>query len=54
MVELWDLMETPVDEQKDFRHVTSLISLSVDEVSKEGCLSVDVIEQVKLLTVLNS
>ncbi|XP_054811234.1 65-kDa microtubule-associated protein 5 isoform X2 [Prosopis cineraria] len=45
LVELWDLMEIPIDEQKDFSHVTSLIPLSVDEVSKQGCLSVDVIEQ---------
>ncbi|KAF7836261.1 65-kDa microtubule-associated protein 5 [Senna tora] len=48
IVELWDLMETPVEERKDFSHVISLISLSVDEVSKHGCLSVDIIEQAEV------
>lgn len=41
-------MDTPVDEQKGFEHVTSLISSSVDEVSSQGCLALDVIEQVTL------
>lgn len=39
-------MDTPVDEQKRFEHVTSLISSSVDQVSRQGCLALDVIEQV--------
>jgi len=47
LVELWDLMEIPIDEQKAFSHVTRLISASVDEVSIQGGLSADVIEQVK-------
>lgn len=46
LVELWDLMEMPIDEQKAFSHVTRLISASVDEVSIRGCLSSDVIKQV--------
>lgn len=41
-------MDTPVDEQKGFEHVTSLISSSLDEVSSQGCLALDVIEQVTL------
>lgn len=47
LVQLWDLMEIPIDEQKAFSHVTRLISASVDEVSIQGGLSADVIEQVK-------
>ncbi|KAI4323593.1 hypothetical protein L6164_023186 [Bauhinia variegata] len=58
LVELWDLMEIPVDEQRIFSHVTSLISSSIDEVVKQGCLSVDVIEQAEIevqrLTVLKA
>lgn len=46
-------MEIPIDERKDFNHVTSLIPLSVDEVSKQGCLSVEVIEQVKFCLEFN-
>jgi len=49
LVELWDLMETPTEEQKVFSHVTRLSSASADEVSTHGCLSSEVIEQVKLL-----
>ncbi|KAB1226674.1 65-kDa microtubule-associated protein 5 [Morella rubra] len=45
LIELWNLMDTPVDEQKRFEHVTSLISSSVDQVSRQGCLALDVIEQ---------
>lgn len=41
-------MDTPVDEQKRFGHVISLISSSVDKVSRQGCLALDVIEQVML------
>lgn len=32
LVELWELMEMPNDEQKAFNHVTRLISASIDEV----------------------
>ncbi|XP_061364434.1 65-kDa microtubule-associated protein 5 [Gastrolobium bilobum] len=48
LVELWDLMETPIDDRKAFSHVTRLISASVDEVSTQGCLSADVIEQAEI------
>ncbi|XP_020202450.1 65-kDa microtubule-associated protein 5 [Cajanus cajan] len=48
MVELWDLMETPIEEQKAFSHVIRLISASVDEVSTQGCLSAYVIEKVEV------
>lgn len=42
-------MDTSVEEQMRFYHVTCLISSSVDEVSRQGSLSLDVIEQVILL-----
>ncbi|KAJ7949408.1 65-kDa microtubule-associated protein 5-like [Quillaja saponaria] len=48
LFELWKLMETSVDEQKRFSHVTSLITLSVDEVTKQGCLSLDSIQQAEI------
>lgn len=38
-------MDTPDDERR-LDHVTTLISASVDNVSRPGCLAVDVIEQV--------
>ncbi|OAY77610.1 65-kDa microtubule-associated protein 5 [Ananas comosus] len=46
LIELWNLMDTPVDEQKRFDHVTSLISATSDAVTCNGCLALDVIEQV--------
>ncbi|KAL2588244.1 hypothetical protein AAZV13_13G158800 [Glycine max] len=48
LVELWELMETPIEDQQAFSHVTRLISASVDEVSTECCLSAEVIEQVEV------
>ncbi|KAG6628390.1 65-kDa microtubule-associated protein 5-like [Carya illinoinensis] len=48
LVELWNVMGTSVDEQKGFEHVTSLISSSVNEVSRQGCLALDVIEKTGL------
>ncbi|KAG1327748.1 65-kDa microtubule-associated protein 5 [Cocos nucifera] len=47
-IELWNLMDTPVDVQKRFDHVTCLISASVDTVLDQGSLSLDVIEQAEL------
>lgn len=47
-IELWNLMDTPLDEQKKFSHVTCLISASVDDLSRSGCLALDVIEQAKI------
>ncbi|BFG20559.1 65-kDa microtubule-associated protein 5-like [Prunus yedoensis var. nudiflora] len=48
LIELWNLMETPNDEQKIFDRVTMLISSSVNDVSRQGCLSLDVIEQAEV------
>ncbi|XP_022764685.1 65-kDa microtubule-associated protein 5 isoform X2 [Durio zibethinus] len=48
LMELWNLLDSPADEQKRFEHVTSLISRSVDEVSRQGCLGLDIIEHVEV------
>ncbi|XP_057977582.1 65-kDa microtubule-associated protein 5 isoform X2 [Malania oleifera] len=48
LIELWNLMDTPVVEQKKFDNVTCLISSSVDEVSTRGCLALDVVEQTEV------
>ncbi|XP_026412901.1 65-kDa microtubule-associated protein 5-like isoform X1 [Papaver somniferum] len=48
LVELWNLMDTPVDEQNVFHHVTCLICSSTDEISSQGCLALDVIEKTEL------
>ncbi|XP_021896804.1 65-kDa microtubule-associated protein 5-like [Carica papaya] len=48
LIDQWDLMDTPVDERNKFDHVTSLIACTVDEVSKQGCLAIDIIEQTEV------
>ncbi|XVF41056.1 hypothetical protein PTKIN_Ptkin01aG0249300 [Pterospermum kingtungense] len=48
LVELWNLLDSPTAERKRFEHVTSLISSSIDEVSKQGWLGLDIIEQVEV------
>ncbi|KAK1293701.1 65-kDa microtubule-associated protein 5 [Acorus calamus] len=46
LIEIWSLMDTPMEEQKRFDHVTRLISVSVEDVSVQGCLCMSVIEEV--------
>ncbi|KAF9596246.1 hypothetical protein IFM89_008409 [Coptis chinensis] len=48
LIELWNLLDTPVLEQKSFDHVTCLVSASVDEVLRKEGLALDVIEQTEL------
>ncbi|KAK6119185.1 hypothetical protein DH2020_047079 [Rehmannia glutinosa] len=48
LVELWSLMDMPVEEQTRFDHVTRLITTTADEVLSPGSLSVDVIEQTEV------
>ncbi|KAL1300706.1 65-kDa microtubule-associated protein 5 isoform X2 [Arachis hypogaea] len=48
LIELWDLIDVPIDEQKPFSHLTRLLSASVDEVRAQGCLSKDIIEQAEV------
>ncbi|KAL5539558.1 hypothetical protein UlMin_045319 [Ulmus minor] len=45
LIELWNLMDAPTDERKRFDHVTTLISFSVNEVSRQGYLGLEVLEQ---------
>ncbi|XVF00165.1 hypothetical protein REPUB_Repub03eG0261700 [Reevesia pubescens] len=48
LIELWNLLDSPADERKRFEPVISLISSSIDEVSGQGCLAPDIIEQVEV------
>ncbi|XP_051123479.1 65-kDa microtubule-associated protein 5 [Andrographis paniculata] len=43
--DLWTLLDTPVDEQRRFHHVTHFIASNADSVMSPGSLSIDVIEQ---------
>ncbi|CAL4908191.1 unnamed protein product [Urochloa decumbens] len=48
LIELWNLMDTPVDEQRCFDHVTSLIKVSPNTVMPQGCLAHKLIEKVEI------
>ncbi|XP_076957412.1 65-kDa microtubule-associated protein 1-like [Bidens hawaiensis] len=48
LTDLWNLMDTPVEEQSLFDHVTCNISASVDEVNVPGALAKDLIEQAEV------
>ncbi|CAH9113792.1 unnamed protein product [Cuscuta epithymum] len=58
LLELWNLMDTPIEEQQKFNHVICLISSSADEVMNQGSLAIEVIElaevEVERLTALKS
>jgi protein regulator of cytokinesis 1 len=49
LIELWNLMDTPIDEQRSFDHVTSLIKVSPNTVMPPGCLAHELIEKVIVL-----
>lgn len=46
--DLWNLMETPQEERSYFDHVTCHISATVDEVTADGALALDLIEQAEV------
>ncbi|KAK1304101.1 65-kDa microtubule-associated protein 3 [Acorus calamus] len=47
MVELWNLMDTPMEEQQMFRSVTRHIAASEDEITEAGTLSIDFLNYVE-------
>lgn len=47
LIELWNLMDTPTDEQRFFDHVTSLIKVSPTTAMPQGCLAHEIIEKVE-------
>ncbi|KAL5570031.1 hypothetical protein UlMin_026606 [Ulmus minor] len=47
MLELWNLMDTPVEEQQMFQNVTSNIAASEHEITEPNTLSVDFINYVE-------
>ncbi|GLJ47127.1 hypothetical protein SUGI_0995050 [Cryptomeria japonica] len=48
LMELWNLMDIPKEEQKHFNHVTCYISASVEEVSVPRALALDIIEEAEV------
>ncbi|KAG6552232.1 hypothetical protein Mapa_006081 [Marchantia paleacea] len=48
MLELWNLMDTPAEEQQLFQHITCNIAASEYEVTAPGALTLDVIEQAEV------
>ncbi|KAJ9182602.1 hypothetical protein P3X46_006582 [Hevea brasiliensis] len=48
LIDLWNLMDTSIEERKLFDHVTCNMSASVDEVTVPGALAMDLIEQAEV------
>ncbi|XP_040989977.1 65-kDa microtubule-associated protein 1-like [Juglans microcarpa x Juglans regia] len=48
LIDLWNLMDTSLEERRLFDHVTCNISASVDEVTVPGALALDLIEQAEV------
>ncbi|KAH7660279.1 Microtubule-associated protein MAP65/Ase1/PRC1 protein [Dioscorea alata] len=48
LCDLWNLMDTPEEEQSLFSHITCNISASVDDVTTPGALALDLIEQAEI------
>ncbi|KAF6144956.1 hypothetical protein GIB67_013307 [Kingdonia uniflora] len=48
LCDLWDLMDTPLEDRNFFSHVTCNISASVNEVTVPGALALDLIEQAEV------
>ncbi|KAJ9153840.1 hypothetical protein P3X46_027239 [Hevea brasiliensis] len=48
LIDLWNLMDTSIEERKLFNHVTCNMSASVDEVTVPGALAMDLIEQAEV------
>lgn len=46
MLELWNLMDTPIEEQQMFQNVTCNIAASEHEITEPNTLSVDFINYV--------
>lgn len=47
MLELWNLMDTPIEEQQMFQNVTANIAASEDEITEPNMLCVDFIKYVR-------
>ncbi|XP_020275162.1 65-kDa microtubule-associated protein 1-like isoform X1 [Asparagus officinalis] len=48
LTDLWNLMDTPVEERNLFNHIIYSASASVDDVTVPGALALDLIEQVRI------
>ncbi|KAG6533623.1 65-kDa microtubule-associated protein 1-like [Zingiber officinale] len=48
LTDLWNLMDTPMEERELFSHITCNISATVDEVTVPGALALDLIEQAEV------
>lgn len=50
MLEFWNLMDTPAEEQQKFIDVSCNIAATVSEITKPNSLSIDLLEEVGTFT----
>ncbi|KAK9145055.1 hypothetical protein Sjap_004958 [Stephania japonica] len=48
LIELWNTLDTRADQRERFDPITTLISVTVDEVTARGSLALDIIKQAKV------
>uniref|UniRef100_A0A0C9RI64 TSA: Wollemia nobilis Ref_Wollemi_Transcript_18801_2421 transcribed RNA sequence n=1 Tax=Wollemia nobilis TaxID=56998 RepID=A0A0C9RI64_9CONI len=48
LVELWNLMDTPVEERELFKNVVCILEASDSEITGSGALALDIIEQAEI------
>ncbi len=52
LIELWNLMETPLEEQQQFEHITCNIEVTEEDITVPGSLALDIIDQVNMNSLL--
>jgi protein regulator of cytokinesis 1 len=48
LIELWNLMETPLEEQQQFEHITCNIEVTEEDITVPGSLALDIIDQAEI------
>jgi hypothetical protein len=50
--ELWNLMQTPLEEQQQFEHITCNIEVIEEDITVPGSLALDIIDKVSMNSLL--
>jgi protein regulator of cytokinesis 1 len=48
LIELWNLMDTPLEDQQSFQHVTCNIAVTEEDITLPGSLALGIIDQVNM------
>jgi hypothetical protein len=48
LIELWNLMDTPLEDQQSFQHITCNIAVTEEDITLPGSLALGIIDQVNM------